>query len=405
MSLRNIHSSFRRRKQESLIATRVVLMDNSCVEEKFDKASCLTGVAILRRFGERLSIPEAELKYFGLKYPDSDGHMNWLALSDHVKKQLGKKAYHFQLGVRFYPEANGELSENCLRLCCYQVKCDFIRGYLSCDPVQHAAIDSYFAQAIVGDFKAKSHQPGYLEDFLGLFFMLPSGINCSTEVNAREYEMNVTKRHQGHAGMTTKEAWLALLNMISTVPHFNALKHQAKDCCDKTKVQILVSERGVNVYELNKLNEPEKLQRHYEWKDLASLTCYNNKLLVSTSSGKCKFKFSGVYGDKAASRALDDMLECRLFANCNLLGTSPMSYHSEESNGGVGNELSRRSSKFPSFRNEPVMKRKNSIRRVYSSVRLRFSKKRETKVRNEGVEDDELGYKSRLSRIEMLPNA
>ena len=120
-------------------------MDNSSLEEKFENVSSLSGVALLRRIGEKLSIGENELKYFGLKYPGDDGHMNWVTLSEPVEKQLGKKPLHFQLGVRVYPEASDQLSLNCLRLCCYQIKCDLNRGCLFCSPTEHSSIDTYFA--------------------------------------------------------------------------------------------------------------------------------------------------------------------------------------------------------------------------------------------------------------------
>ena len=380
----------------------MILMDNTCVEERFAKDCCLTGVTLLRSIGERLEITESELKHFGLKYADTDGQMNWLSLSDRIKKHT-KKLFQFQLGVRIYPEANEQLSENCLRLCCYQIKCDLNRGHYLCDPTQHAAIDSYFAQALIGDFIPKVHTFGYLEDFLGLFFMPPSGINCSAEVNSREYEMNVVKRHQGLSGMKTDEAWLAILNLMSTIPHFNVLKHRAKDSSDKTAVQISVCEQGVKIYKLNDLNEPDFLKRQYEWRGVTSFVCYNNKLKMSTFTGWCKFKFQGLYGDKAARRVLDDMLECRLFHHCKVLGTNLLAFHTEESK--RDNErFSRRSSKLRSYRDMPVMQRKGSMRRVYSSFRLRFSEKRRRRAVHDGLEDNELGCGSRLSRIVMLPN-
>lgn len=383
--------------------TRVVIMDNTCIKEKFDKDLSVTGVAILNRLGERLAIPKQDLKHFGLKYPDTDGQMNWLPLSDSVKKHSFKKPYQFQLGVRIYPEANEQLSESCLRLCCYQIKSDLNRGQLSCSASQHAAIDSYFAQAVIGDFTRKTHTPGYLEDFLGSFFMHPSGINCTTEVSARDYENDVVHRHRGHSGMKTKEAWLGLLTTMSTVPDFSPLKHQAKDCSDKSDVQISISEEGVKVYNLNNLNEPDVLKRHLEWRALSNLVCYKNKLLISTSTGRCKFKFRGLYGDKAAHRVLDDILECRLFYNCSVSGTNPLTYHTEESKRNEANEFARGSSKFRSFRNEPVVQRKGSIQRMYSSIRLRFSVKRDKAVPSENIDEEDLAYKARLSRIEILP--
>ena len=403
---RTIRSSFRR-KQTVLTEARIVLMNNDCLLEKFDGEGTITGVEILRRVGERLGIPDTELKYFGLKYPDSDGQMNWLILSEQVKKHMSKKPYQLQLAVRIYPEANEKLSESCLKLCCYQVKSDINRGVFVCTPSQHAAVDSYFAQAVIGDYKPKSHTPGYLEDFLGSLFEHPSGINCSVgTVNAKAYEDDVVRRHQGHYGMLKKESWLALLNVASTITNFNALKHRAKDCSDKMKVEIAISQEGVQVFNLNSVEEPDFVKKHFSFRGLAVI-CYKNKLMLSSTSGKSKFKFTGLYGDKAARRVLEDILECRLYNNCVLTKTDPVSYHSEEARRMNEAVLNRRASMYRSFRNEPITRRPGSASRVYSSIRSRFSKKNTKRYNSESsdeIDDQKLRYKQRLSRIEMLPS-
>lgn len=402
---RTIRSSFRRR-QTIHSETRVILMDNTYVEEKFDAEVPLTGVAILRRVGERLEIPTTDLKYFGLKYPDSDGQMNWLVLSEPVKKHLSKKPYQLQLAVRIYPEANESLSDSCLRLCCYQMKSDINRALFVCTPSQHAAIDSYFAQAIIGDYKPKTHSPGYLEDFLGSLFEHPSGMNCTGAVNPKAYEDEVVRKHAGHAGMTKKDSWLALLKTASNIKHFNSLKHRAKDCSDKTPVEITISQEGVDVYSLNKVDEPEFLKKRFAYRGLAVI-CYKNKLILSATSGKCKFKFAGLYAEKAARRVLEDILESRLYNNCTLTRTDPVGYHTEEARRMNEAILNRRTTIYRSFRNEPIMRRQNSASRVYSSIRSRFSKKNTKRYNSESsddIDDEKLPYKARLSRIEMLPN-
>ena len=403
---RTIRSSFRR-KQTVHSEVRVVLMDNSCLQEKFDGEGNLTGVEILRRVGERLEIPDTDLRYFGLKYPDSDGQMNWLILSEPVKKHVSKKPHQLQLAVRTYPEGTESVSSSCVRLCCYQVKSDINRGLLMCTCSQHAAIDSYFAQAVIGDYKPRTHTPGYLEDFLGSLFEHPSGINCSEgTVNARAYEDDVVRRHQGHYGMTTKESWLALLNVASTITRFNTLKHRAKDCTDKSQVEISISQEGVHVYSLNGVGEPDFTKKHFVFRGLAVIS-YKNKLMLTSASGKCKFKFVGLYGEKAARRVLEDILEARLYNNCTLTRTDPVSYHSEEARRMSESILNRRASIYRSFRNEPIVRRQGSASRVYSSIRSRFSKKNTKRYNSESsdeVDDQQLRYKHRLSRIEMLPN-
>ena len=403
---RTIRSSFRR-KHTIHSEVRVVLMDNTCLQEKFDGEVSLTGVEILRRVGERLEIPDTDLKYFGLKYPDSDGQMNWLILSEPVKKHISKKPFQLQLAVRIYPEGTESLSSSCLKLCCYQVKSDINRGLFMCTCSQHAAIDSYFAQAVIGDYKPKTHTPGYLEDFLGSLFEHPSGINCSEgTVNARAYEDDVVRRHQGHYGMTKKESWLALLNVASTIPRFNTLQHRAKDCSDKTEVEISISQEGVHVYNLNGVKEPDFLRKHFVFRGLAVI-CYKNKLMLTSTTGKCKFKFVGLYGEKAARRVLEDILESRLYNNCALTSTDPVSYHSEEARRMNESILNRRASIYRSFRNEPIVRRQGSASRVYSSIRSRFSKKNSKRYNSESsdeIDDQQLRYKQRLSRIEMLPN-
>lgn len=403
---RTIRSSFRR-KQTIQTDVRVVLMDNACLQETFDGDTTLTGVEILRRVGKRLDILDTDLKYFGLKYPDLDGQMNWLIPSELVKKHVLKKPYQLQLSVRIYPEADESISENCVRLCCYQVKSDINRGEFMCSPSQHAAIDSYFAQAIIGDFKAKTHTPGYLEDFLGSLFEHPSGINCSVgTVNARAYEDDVVRRHQGHCGMTKKESWLALLNVASTITRFNTLKHRAKDCSDKSQVEVSVSQKGVEVYKINNLGDADFVKKHFSFRGLAVI-CYKNKLVLTSTSGKCKFKFAGLFGEKAARRVLEDILECRLYNNCSLTKTDPVAYHSEEARRTHEAILNRRASIYRSFRNEPIARRPGSASRVYSSIRSRFSRKNSKRYNSESsdeVDDQELRYKQRLSRIEMLPS-
>ncbi|XP_028391364.1 band 4.1-like protein 1 [Dendronephthya gigantea] len=403
---RTIRSSFRR-KQVANSEARVVIMDNTCVEEKFEGEKALMGVEVLRRVGKRLEIPDVDLKYFGLKYPDSDGQMNWLVLSEPVKKHVSKKPYQLQLAVRIYPEANESVSESCLKLCCYQVKSDINRGLFMCTPSQHASIDSYFAQAVIGDYKPKTHTPGYLEDFLGSLFEHPNGVNCSAgNVNPRAYEDDVVKRHEGHYGMTRKESWLALLSVASTITRFNTLKHQAKDCSDKTKVEISVSQEGVQVFNLNSVEEPNYLKKHFSFRGLAVI-CYKNKLMLTATAGKCKFKFTGLYGEKAARRVLEDILEARLYNNCVLTRTDPVAYHSEEARRVNESILNRRASIYRSFRNEPIARRQGSASRVYSSIRSRFSKKNTKRYNSESsdeVDDQQLRYKQRLSRIEMLPS-
>ena len=403
---RTIRSSFRRRQTVHSEA-RIVLMDNTCLQEKFDGEITLTGVEVLRRVGKKLEIPDVDLKYFGLKCPDSDGQMNWLILSEPVKKLVSKKPYQLQLAVRIYPEATESISESCLRLCSYQVKSDINRGVFVCTPSQHAAIDSYFAQAIIGDYKSKIHTPGYLEDFLGSLFEHPSGINCSAgAVNARAYEDDVVRRHQGHYGMTKKESWLALLNVASTITRFNTLKHRAKDCSDKNRVEISVSQQGVEVYNLNNVEEADVVKKHFAFRGLAVI-CYKNKLMLTSTSGKCKFKFAGLYGEKAARRVLEDILESRLYNNCALTRTDPVVYHSEEARRMNEAILNRRASMYRSFRNEPIARRQGSASRVYSSIRSRFTKKDSKRYNSESsdeIDDKQSRYKQRLSRIEMLPD-
>ncbi|XP_046850006.1 band 4.1-like protein 1 [Xenia sp. Carnegie-2017] len=402
---RTIRSSFRR-KQTVIQEVRVVLMDNTCLQEKFDEERSMTGVDILRRIGERLNLSKDELKYFGLKYPDLDGQMNWLLLSESVKRHFSKRPYQLQMAVRIYPEANNTISDHCVRLCCYQIKSDINRGIFMCTPSQHAAIDSYFAQAIIGDYNAKSHTPGYLEDYLGFLFEHPSGVNCSEgTVNARSYEDDVVRRHKDHSGMTKKESWLALLGIAATIARFNTMKHRAKDCSDKTRVEIATSQDGVHIYNLNRLDEPDFMKRHFSFRGLAVI-CYKNKLMLTSASGKCKFKFSGLYGEKSAKRLLEDILECRLYNNCTLTRTDPILYHSEEARRANEAYLNRTSSKYRSFRDAPIARRQGSASRVYSSIRSRFSRKNsKTRSSDPGGElNDRDLEKQRASRIEVFTN-
>ncbi|KAK3739795.1 hypothetical protein QZH41_000700 [Actinostola sp. cb2023] len=305
------------------VTFKVLLLDNTEFQVKFDRKKVL-GSELFDKVCEQAKISALHQKYFSIRYINSeDGKPTWLNLGEIIKSSLTITAT-FQLAVQVFPcSISSEVEDHSLqRLVVYQVKDLFLYGKLRTSVEEHAVLDSYFAQAILGDFNSKRHVRRYLESQLGsCFFSHPSFLNSDTEVSAALYERMVSNRHKTHKGMTSDEAFEAYLRLCISVFGYGAFIYKGAMDLNGHEFIIAVSAQGIQIYLPDNLGEPDELVHEFPWQVVMAIMSDGSRFLFSvgtktsgqrsTSLQMHSFRFPGHYGHLEAQRIECDALHHR----------------------------------------------------------------------------------------------
>lgn len=304
---------FKRRKSCGSLECQVVLLDNSLYVTKLDGKSA-KGQELFNKVCEKLSLPPNTRNYFGLQFIDGvDGELTWLDFEKEIRPQR-RKPYTFQFAVRFYPlEANVKPKE-VQELLIWQIKDSLIRGKFITSINEHAVLDGFFAQAVLGDFNPKLHTRGYLEDLLGSFFAPPNRINCDAELSEEKYESIVYNLHRSHKGMTPGEARIAFLEMAYNLPFCGMSLHHGATDKNGNIVYLAICGSGVLVFDVDTFGVPGNVVQNFPWHEIVAMTRQNRKFYVVVYSherkdgGSYSYRFHGHFGHRASERILHDAL-------------------------------------------------------------------------------------------------
>jgi hypothetical protein len=258
-------------------------------------------------------------KYFGLQYIDNkDGEMNWLLMDKPLRSRKKHRVQDFQLAVKVFPTRQLKLDHSTLlRHLVFQLK-DFVnRGKLHLPINKHAILDSYFAQAELGDYNVENHSYGYLEGLLGsTFFSHPSYINSNIDISDAVYETMVTDLHKSRKGMKAKEALMAYIDLCQSVQGYGLLIHRGATYENGKDVIFVLSTRAVQVCLPNEYREPGELIHDFPWDIVVSIMCNKSKFYLTIQSKYAygppetvyTFRFHGHFGYLHAERVVTDCL-------------------------------------------------------------------------------------------------
>ena len=309
---------FSTRKSLGKLEYQVVLLDNSLFVERFESKST-KGQELFDSVCHKLVLPPNGKNYFGLQFVDGvDGKLTWLDLKKEIRPQR-KKPYTFQFAVKFYPSDASVVPKEVQDLLVLQIKDSLIRGKFATSVNEHAILDGFFAQAVLGDFKPKKHTRGYLEDLLGSFFAPPNGINSDIELSEEKYEGMVYTFHRSHRGMSESEAKIAFLEIAQTLPFYGMSLHYGATDNNGNVVVLAISSSGVLVYDMDSFGVIGSAVENFPWHEIVTMVYQNRKFYVVVYSeerkdgGSFSYRFRGHFGHKAAERMLRDALEHQAF--------------------------------------------------------------------------------------------
>ena len=299
----------------NVLECQVVLLDNSQFSTTFDKKT-VQGRDLFDRVCEKVQVPLNYQQYFGLQYIDrEDGEVAWLNLNKEIRSSRKTKPLLYQFAVKVFPQDPIKLEKDVQILILRQLKTLINQGKFSLPVNKHALIDGFYVQAMLGDFNAKRHKPGYLEDLLGVFYCPPTGINSDENISEKEYEVMVKDLHKSHRGMTREEAVSAALGICKELENYGAWMQYGGIDSNGVEVVFCVSIHGIRVCQLkNKFPEAGILCHNFHWRDIISMFCDNAKFYMYVAEGRdeesmtCRsFRFhKGLYGCKASQRLLVD---------------------------------------------------------------------------------------------------
>ena len=297
---------------------QVVLLDNSLFVATLDKKSTL-GQELYESVCQKIGLSSAGKNYFGLQFVDDlDGELTWLDLDKEIRPQR-RKPYSFQFAAKFYPHDTSVASRDVQDLLVLQIKDSLIRGKFVTSVNEHAILDGFFTQALLGDFKPKFHTRGYLEDLLGSFFAPPNGINSDMEVSEDVYEALVYNLHRSHKGMSANEAKEAYLEISQGLPFYGMSLHRGATDKNGNGVLLAVCSSGVLVFATDRDGLPGDMVANFPWNDIVTLIHQNRKFYVVVYShdkkdgGSYSYRFHGHFGHRAADRIVKDALDHQKF--------------------------------------------------------------------------------------------
>ncbi|XP_015770668.1 PREDICTED: band 4.1-like protein 1 [Acropora digitifera] len=305
------------RKSLWKLECQVVLLDNSLFVENFESKST-KGEELFESVCRRLSLSHGK-ECCGLQFVDAvDGELTWLDLDRQIRSQR-KKPYTFQFAVKFYPSDANTFPKEVQDLLVLQIKDSLIRGKLVTPINEHSALDGFFAQAVLGDFKPKVHTRGYLEDLLGSFYAPPNGINCDAEISEDEYERMVYALHRSHKGMTEIEAKREFLAIAQNIAFYGLSLHRGATDKNGNPVVLAISSRGILVYDIDCFGVIGNVTEIFRWHEIVTMVYQNRKFYVVIYSeerhdgGSFSYRFHGHFGHRAAERMLQDALGHQAF--------------------------------------------------------------------------------------------
>ncbi|KAL9983445.1 hypothetical protein ACROYT_G005620 [Oculina patagonica] len=303
------------RSTSSVIECQVVLLDNSQFIATFDQKTVL-GSDLFDKVCEKAQVPPYYRQYFGLQYIDrEDGDVDWLHMDKEIHPRRKSKPLLYQFAVKVFPRDPIKLEKDMQKLILLQVKTLINRGKFSLPVNEHALIDGFYAQAMLGDFNSKRHKPGYLEDLLGLFYCPPTGINSDGNISEEDYEVMVKDLHKSHRGMTREEAVSAALDICKELENYGAWMHYGGIDSNGNEVVFCVSIDGIRVCQLkSRFPEAGAVCHNFHWRDIISMFCDNAKFYMYVAEARDEesmtsrvYRFNkGLYGYKAARRLLVD---------------------------------------------------------------------------------------------------
>lgn len=302
------------RSNSKIIECHVVLLDNSQFVTTFGQKTVF-GRELFDRVCQRVQVPADNKQHFGLQYLDrEDGDVNWLNLDQEIHPPRKPKPLMYQFAVKVFPKDPLKFEHAMQWQILLQLKVLINRGKFSLSINQHAKIDGYYVQAALGDFIAKRHTPGYLEDLLGLFYCPPTGINCEGDISEENYELMVRDLHKIHRGLTREQAVSAALEVCKELPNYGvSLHYGGTDQFSGNDVVFCVSVQGMRICQLKStLPEVGEVCHNFQWRDIISMICNNAKFYVYlTEAGAAKkedmtcqiYRFNkGLYAYKAVQR-------------------------------------------------------------------------------------------------------
>ena len=166
--------------------------------------------------------------YFGVCYSDHiDCRMTWVAPDDNMNVLKSNGIKQFQMAVRFYPKhpdlvLTNELSRLLFR---QHMKSMLLNCELGCETKVHALLDSYIAQAELGDV-IDEPDASYLKRTSRVEVCAPTFLTAGTPILETDYMKLVRSYHRKHKGMTSAQADIRFLNTIQKVPMYGYTLHK-----------------------------------------------------------------------------------------------------------------------------------------------------------------------------------
>ncbi|XP_068709608.1 band 4.1-like protein 1 [Montipora foliosa] len=304
------------RSNSKIFQCNVVLLDNSQFTTTFAQKIVL-GKELFDLVCQRVQVPAHDKQYFGLQCIDNeDGGVNWLNLDKAIPPTRRSQPLIYQFAVKVFPLDPLKMDHHMQKQILLQVKGLLNRGKLSIPIDRYAAIDGFFVQATLGDFVAKQHKKGYLEDLLGLFYCPPTSINSDEHIGEEHYEVMVRDLHKTHRGISREKATSSALEICKGLTEYGAWMHYGgTDQSTGNEVVFCVSIHGIRICQLkSKFPEIGEVCHNFHWRDIISMFCENAKFYMClTDAGAADasslttrvFRFDkGLYSYKAAQRLL-----------------------------------------------------------------------------------------------------
>ena len=386
---------FSSRKSIGKLECQVVLLDNSLFVERFERKST-KGQELFDSVCHKLALPPNGKNYFGLQFVDGvDGKLTWLDLERGIRPQR-KKPYTFQFAAKFYPADARAVPKEVQDLLVLQIKDSLIRGKFVTSVNEHAILDGFFAQAVLGDFKPKTHTRGYLEDLLGCFFAPPNGINSDIEVSEEKYEGMVYTFHRSHRGMSESEAKRAFMEIAEALPFYGMSLHYGATDKNGNAVVLAISSSGVLVYDIDSFGVIGNVVENFPWHEIITMVYQNRKFYVVVYSeerkdgGSFSYRFHGHFGHKSAERMLSDALEHQAF---HYKPEKKLIFRRSKSFGEVDSHLStvgqfKRNDRKYATTTAKIRSRGGSFKRFTDSIRSKMPRRqRSTKSSDSSIED------------------
>jgi len=296
--------------------------------------------------------------------------------------------------VKFYPSDASAVPKEVQDLLVFQIKDSLIRGKFVTSGNEHAILDGFFAQAILGDFKPKIHTRGYLEDFLGSFFAPPNGINSDIELSEDKYEGMVYTLHRSHRGMTSSEAKIAFLEIAQALPFYGMSLHYGATDGNGNSVLLAISSSGVLVYAMDNNGFIGNVIENFPWHEIVTMVYQNRKFYVVVYSeersdgGSFSYRFHGHFGHKAAERMLKDALEHQAFYYKpeKKLFRRSKSFGEVDSHLTTAGQFKRNDRKYATTTGK-IRSRGGSFKRFTDSIKRKMPRRQKSKLSDSSTED------------------